>query len=92
MVVETGVVETLSDITEQKAVGVAAAVASSGLLELVFDQAWALQAGNLELLSEQVALLGTLLADAHHDLELVGRGAAVPARAHRGWNLDQDLR
>jgi len=54
-----GVVETLSDVTEQKTVSVAAYVSNSGLLELVFGGGWALQAANLELLSESVTLLGT---------------------------------
>lgn len=51
-------VETLSDTTEPKPVSVAAVVASTGVLELVFSDAWVLQEGNLELLSEAVVLLG----------------------------------
>jgi hypothetical protein len=52
-------IETLSDVTEQKAVGVTAVLASSGaLIALVFGDGWAIQPGSVELLSEPVELLG----------------------------------
>jgi hypothetical protein len=49
---------TLSDTTDPKPVSVAAVFSTAGPLELVFSDTWDLQAGNVELLSEPVDLLG----------------------------------
>lgn len=50
--------EILSDVTVDRTVSLAAAVTGAGLLELSFDQGWVLQAGNLELATSVVELLG----------------------------------
>jgi hypothetical protein len=51
-------IEVVRDTTEPKTADVSAAVASTGMLELVFDSQWALQGGNQVLAAEPLELLG----------------------------------